>query len=109
MTTERAKIHHKIRRKVIGTAERPRLSVYRSLNNLFAQIIDDSKGVTLVSASSLKEKGNLSDKAKTVGEKVAKAAVAKKVKTVVFDRGGFPYQGVIKLLAEEARKGGLEF
>ncbi|MEK7171096.1 MAG: 50S ribosomal protein L18 [Patescibacteria group bacterium] len=105
----RIRNHHKIRKTVIGTTIRPRLAVFRSLNNLTAQLIDDSAGRTLASANSLKEKGNLTDKAKFVGEKIAEEAKVAKIKTVVFDRGGYTYQGVVKILAETARKGGLEF
>lgn len=106
---QRQSTHRKIRTTVIGNATRPRLAIYRSLNNLFAQIIDDSKKTTLVSASSLKMKGSLTEKAKAVAEDVATKAKAKKIAKVVFDRGGFPYQGVVKILAETAREKGLEF
>ena len=95
--------------KVVGSTARPRLAVFRSLTNLTAQVIDDSTGKTLVSASSIKEKGSRADKAKFVGSAIAKAAKEAKIKTVVFDRGGFVYQGVVQILADEARKGGLEF
>jgi large subunit ribosomal protein L18 len=106
----RQKVHARIRRKLAGTAERPRLNVYRSLNNIYAQVIDDQDGVTLASASSIKLKtgGNLAA-AKEIGKAIAEAAVAKGVKKVVFDRGGFLYHGRIKALADAAREAGLEF
>ncbi|MEK7202389.1 MAG: 50S ribosomal protein L18 [Patescibacteria group bacterium] len=105
----RLRTHKKIRQTVIGSAVRPRLAVFRSLNNLTAQLIDDSTGQTLASANSIKQKGTRTDKAKYVGEQIAIAAVGAKIKTVVFDRGGFVYQGVVQILADEARKGGLDF
>lgn len=103
----RIKLHTKIRHKINGTAERPRLAVYRSLNNLFVQLIDDQNGKTLVAASSLKLKGNLSSKAKAVGEDIAAKAKEAKIKAAIFDRGGFGYKGVVKQLAEAAREKGL--
>ena len=105
----RERNHRKIRQTIIGSATRPRLAVFRSLNNLSAQLIDDSKGVTLVSADSTKEKGSRTDKAKLVGRQIAEKAKVAKISNIVFDRGGFTYRGVIKILAEEARTGGLEF
>ncbi|MDR3739551.1 MAG: 50S ribosomal protein L18 [Terracidiphilus sp.] len=108
----RQRIHKRIREKVTGTAARPRLSVFRSLNNIYAQVIDDEQGVTLVSASSLAAKlktgGNVAA-AKEIGKKVAEEAAAKGIKKVVFDRGGFLYHGRIKALADAAREAGLEF
>jgi large subunit ribosomal protein L18 len=108
----RQRIHDRIRRKLAGTTERPRLNVYRSLNHIYAQVIDDQKGETLVSASSLARKsktgGNVAA-AKEIGKAVAEAAVKQGIKKVVFDRGGFLYHGRIKALAEAAREGGLEF
>lgn len=104
----RRKLHTKIRYRIMGSAQRPRLAVYRSLNNLFAQLIDDENGKTLVSASSLKLKGSLSSKAQEVGKEIASKAAAAKITSVVFDRGGFGYKGVIKLLAESARENGLK-
>jgi large subunit ribosomal protein L18 len=106
----RQRIHARIRRKLAGTAERPRLNVYRSLNHIYAQVIDDQAGQTLVSASSIKLKtgGNVAA-AKEIGMAVAEAAVAKVVKKVVFDRGGYLYHGRIKALADAAREAGLEF
>jgi large subunit ribosomal protein L18 len=106
----RQRIHARIRRKMSGTAERPRLNVYRSLGHIYAQVIDDQKGETLVSASSIKTKtgGNLAA-AKEIGKAVAEKAVEKGIKKVVFDRGGYLYHGRIKALAEAAREAGLEF
>jgi large subunit ribosomal protein L18 len=106
----RQRIHDRIRRKLAGTDARPRLNVYRSLNHIYAQVIDDAKGETLVSASSIKLKtgGNIAA-AKEIGKAVAEAAVGKGIKKVVFDRGGFLYHGRIKALADAAREAGLEF
>ena len=104
--------HKRIRAKVKGTAERPRLSVYVSNIHVYAQIINDEIGHTLVSASSLEfknEKLTGIEKAKKVGELIAKRALEKNIKKVVFDRGGFKYTGRIKALAESARNNGLEF
>ena len=110
---ERDRRHKRVRTKVSGTAERPRLCVYRSNSNLYAQIIDDVAGNTLVQASTLDKevKTKLSNKeaAKEVGSLVAKRALEKNIKEVVFDRGGYIYHGVIKELAEAAREGGLTF
>jgi len=115
----RQKIHTRIRKKILGTSERPRLNVYRSLNHIYAQVIDDREGVTLVSATSVEkgkgvkgEKrptgGNVSS-AKEVGKLIAERAKQKGINKVVFDRGGYLYHGRIKALAEAAREGGLEF
>ena len=106
----RQRIHDRIRRKLSGTSERPRLNVYRSLSHIYAQVIDDQKGETLVSASTIKMKtgGNLAA-AKEIGKAVAELAVAKGIKKVVFDRGGYLYHGRIKALADAAREAGLEF
>ncbi len=111
----RKRRHVRIRRRVVGTTERPRLSVYRSLNQIYAQVIDDTKGVTFVAASSLDEsfksakgKGN-SAMAKEVGTLIAKRAVEKGIKQIVFDRSGYLYHGRIKALADGAREAGLEF
>ena len=109
----RIKRHQRVRKNISGTAERPRLSVYRSLNHIYAQIIDDTKGTTLVSASSLDKDfegygGNI-DGAKAVGNLVAKKALEKGIKAVVFDRGGYIYHGRVAALADGAREGGLEF
>ena len=110
---ERTRRHARVRTKVSGTAERPRLCVYRSNTNLYAQIIDDVAGNTLVAASTLdkevKTKKSNVEAAKEVGALIAKKAVEKNIKTVVFDRGGYIYHGVVKSLAEAAREGGLEF
>ena len=106
----RQRIHQRIRRKLAGTAERPRLNVYRSLNHIYAQVIDDQAGTTLVSASTIKMKsgGNVAA-AKEIGKTIAELAREKGVKKVVFDRGGFLYHGRIKALADAAREAGLEF
>src|ERR1019366_6899131 len=108
----RQRVHDRIRRKLSGTTERPRLNVYRSLNHIYAQVIDDQKGETLVSASTmslkLKTGGNVAA-AKEIGKAVAEKAVEKGIKKVVFDRGGYLYHGRIKALADAAREAGLEF
>ena len=105
--------HIRVRRKISGTAERPRLCVYRSNTNLYVQIIDDIAGNTLVQASTLdkevKVKHANKEAAKELGSLIAKRASAKKIDTVVFDRGGYIYHGIIKELAEAAREGGLKF
>ncbi len=108
--------HKRVRKTVVGTTERPRLNVYRSLNNIYAQIIDDSKGVTLASASTLdKEVAEMiKDKTKTeaariVGEVIGKRAKDKKIKEVVFDRGGYLYTGRVQAVADGARASGLKF
>ncbi len=107
----RAKKHWKIRLNLSGTPERPRLCVYRSLKNIYAQIIDDVAGVTLVAASSLDLEGSGGnvEAAKKVGELVAKRALEKGITKVVFDRGGNIYHGRVKALAEGAREAGLDF
>ena len=112
----RVKKHMKIRNRFSGTAERPRLAVFRSNNHMYAQIIDDTVGNTLVSASTLEkeikaelEKTNNVDAAAYLGTVIAKRAIEKGIKEVVFDRGGFIYQGKIAALAEAAREAGLEF
>jgi large subunit ribosomal protein L18 len=108
----RQRVHFRIRQKMQGTTERPRLNVYRSLNHIYAQVIDDAKGETLISASSLAGKmktgGNVAA-AKEVGKLVAERALEKGIKKVVFDRGGYLYHGRIKALADAAREAGLEF
>ncbi len=108
---KREKRHRRIRARVIGTAEKPRLSVYRSNKFIYAQMIDDEHGVTLASASDFAAKtpGTKAVKAEAVGEAIAKLAKEKGVSKVTFDRGGFIYTGRIKRLAEAARKGGLQF
>lgn len=110
---QRLKRHKRVRKNISGTAERPRLNVFRSLNNIYAQIIDDTKGVTLVAASSLDKEfegygGNI-EAAKKVGMLVAEKAIAAGIKEVVFDRGGYVYHGRVAALAEGAREGGLVF
>jgi large subunit ribosomal protein L18 len=108
----RERIKKGIRRKITGTSESPRLSVFRSNRGIYAQIIDDSKGVTLAAASTLElgDKTRLNiDNAKAIGKKVAEKAVSSGIKTVVFDRNGYLYHGNIKALAEGAREGGLKF
>jgi large subunit ribosomal protein L18 len=108
----RKRIHTRIREKMSGTAQRPRLNVYRSLNHIYAQVIDDQKGETLVSASTIEAKsktgGNVAA-AKEIGKSIAEKAVAKGIKQVVFDRGGYLYHGRVKALADAAREAGLEF
>lgn len=110
----------RIRKKVFGTPERPRLSVYKSLKHIYAQIIDDTRGHTLVAASSLspeirerfdelKKEGGKTEVARAVGELIAKKALEKGITKVVFDRGGFKYHGRIKALADAAREAGLQF
>ncbi len=101
--------HERIRKQIIGTKDIPRLNVYRSNNNIYAQIIDDENGVTLASASSMKMKGNNTEIAAKVGEAVAKEAKKAKITKVVFDRGGYLYHGRVKALADAARENGLEF
>ena len=108
----RVRRHARVRAKISGTAEAPRLCVYRSNKNIEAQIIDDVKGATLVASSSMAlklENGSNVDAAKLVGEDIAKKALAKKIKKVVFDRSGYIYHGRVKALAEAAREAGLEF
>lgn len=113
----RRRVHTRIRKKLQGSDERPRLNVYRSLNHLYVQLIDDAKGVTVVSAATAggkndkgkkKTGGNLAS-AKEVGKLIAQRAQEKGIKRVVFDRGGYLYHGRIKALAEAAREAGLEF
>lgn len=110
---ERIRRHIRVRRKISGTAERPRLCVYRSNKNLFVQVIDDVNQVTLAQASTLdkevKTKHANKEAAKEVGALVAKRAIEKNIKSVVYDRGGYVYHGVVKELAEAAREAGLEF
>jgi len=115
----RQKIHTRIRKRLAGTTERPRLNVYRSVNHIYAQVIDDAQGVTLVSAASVEKGkgikggnrptgGNISS-AKEVGKLIAERAREKGISKVVFDRGGYLYHGRIKALADAAREAGLEF
>ena len=108
----RLRRHARVRRKISGTSETPRLCVYRSNKNIEAQIIDDVKGVTLVSSSSMAlklENGSNVEAAAAVGKDIATKAVAAKIKNVVFDRSGYVYHGRVKALAEAAREAGLEF
>ena len=115
----RGRVHKRIRKKVLGTAERPRLNIYRSVSHIYAQVIDDAKGVTVVSATSLEagkakdgkshiSGGNLAA-AKQVGKLVAERAKEKGISKVVFDRGGYLYHGRVKALADAAREAGLQF
>ena len=111
----RQRVHTRIREKMAGTAERPRLNVYRSLNHIYTQLIDDAKGETIVSASSASKKGdevpyggNVAA-AKLVGKLIAERAQEKGIKKVVFDRGGYLYHGRVKALADAAREAGLDF
>ena len=109
---DRIRRHVRVRQKVSGTAECPRLNVFRSNANIQAQIIDDVKGVTLVSASSMQlklENGGNIEAAKAVGTEIAKLALEKNIKNVVFDRGGYIYHGRVAALADAAREAGLEF
>lgn len=107
---KRQKRHKRIRAKISGTAERPRLSVFRSNRAISAQLIDDSKAVTIAAASSMTLKGtSAADKAKAVGKAIALLAKQKDIGRAVFDRGGYLYAGAIKALADGAREGGLEF
>ena len=112
----RIRRHHRVRQKVNGTDSRPRLCVFRSLNHIYAQVINDSQGHTLVAASTLdaeiendSKKKSKTGRAEMVGSLLAKRAVDKGISQVAFDRGGFKYQGRVKALAEAARKGGLKF
>jgi large subunit ribosomal protein L18 len=115
-STARIRRHKRVRKHVVGTRERPRLNVYRSLSRIYAQVIDDQDGQTLVSASSIDNalKADLEglskkEQAFKVGQKVAQRAIEKGVKRVIFDRGGYKYMGRVKALADGARDGGLEF
>ena len=108
----RVRRHARVRAKISGTKECPRLCLYRSNKNIEAQLIDDVKGVTLVASSSMSlklENGSNVEAAKLVGEDIAKKALAKKIKKVVFDRSGYIYHGRVKALAEAAREAGLDF
>lgn len=109
-TVLRRKKKVRVRARVIGSTERPRLSVYKSLKALYAQVIDDSTGTTLVSSSTIGKKGGATmTAAEELGKAIAEAALAKKVTSVVFDRNGYLYHGKVKVLAEAARKAGLQF
>jgi large subunit ribosomal protein L18 len=115
MKDGRIRRHKRIRKKIVGSKDRPRLSVYRSLSNLYAQIIDDENNNTVLSCSTLEKdikdqcKNNNIKAASILGELIAKKAQEKGITDVVFDRGGYPYHGKIKAVAEAARKGGLKF
>jgi large subunit ribosomal protein L18 len=104
---------NRVRSRIVGTADRPRFSVFRSNVHIYGQIIDDSKGKVLVACSDIKvkgkEKGTKVESAGKIGEEIAKMAIAKKIKSVTFDRNGFRYHGRVKSMADGARKGGLEF
>lgn len=101
--------HNRIRKHLVGTSKKPRLAVFRSSQHIYAQIIDDSKGVTLISVSDIKESGTKKEKAFKVGKNLADKALKTKIVEVVFDRGGFLYQGRVEELAKGAREGGLKF
>lgn len=112
----RKKRHSRVRKKVTGTTEKPRLNVFRSLKHIYVQVIDDNTGVTIASASTADKElksgvktGSNIEAAKTVGAAIAKRAAEKGVKKVIFDRGGYIYHGRVKALADAAREGGLEF
>jgi large subunit ribosomal protein L18 len=112
----RERRHRRVRKRVLGTAERPRLNVFRSLNHIYAQIIDDIQGVTLASASTIDKEVRpeaqglpKTEQAKLVGQTLARRALERGVKQVVFDRGGYLYHGRVKALAEGSREGGLKF
>ncbi len=109
----RSRVHKRIRRKLRGTTERPRLAIFRSVAHIYAQVIDDAEGKTLASASSVdktvKTKGGNVAAAKKIGKLVADRAIEKGIKRVVFDRGGYRYHGRVKALADAARAAGLEF
>jgi large subunit ribosomal protein L18 len=113
--TIRQRVHSRIRAKMTGSAERPRLNVYRSLNHIYTQVIDDANGKTLASASTVSKKGSEQtaggnvEAARAIGKLIAERAQAAGVKKVVFDRGGYLYHGRIKALADAAREAGLEF
>ncbi|MBI2017491.1 50S ribosomal protein L18 [Candidatus Daviesbacteria bacterium] len=105
----RVRKHKRVRKHLFGTTKIPRLAVFRSIQHIYAQIIDDQTGKTLMSASDLKETGKKNERAYKVGEKLAKNALKSKITTVVFDRGGFLYHGRVSALAKGAREGGLKF
>lgn len=106
---QRKRRHHKIRAKISGTKDKPRLSVFRSNSAVYAQLINDEKGEVIASSSSMKMKKSGMEAAKEVGKEIAKAAKSKKVESCVFDRGGYLYHGRVKALAEGAREEGLKF
>ena len=108
----RERLHRRLRKKISGTSERPRLAVFRSVKHIYAQVIDDRQGVTIAAASSTEETsgggGNVAG-AKAIGKLVAERAIEKGIKKVVFDRGGFQYHGRVKAVADAAREAGLKF
>jgi|SRR3989344_1349252 len=108
---KRQRIHTRIRAKIMGTKERPRLCVFKSASHMYAQLIDDNTGKVLVSASDIKikSKGKKMDRSLEIGKLIAKEALSKKIESVVFDRGGFVYHGRVKAVADGAREGGLKF
>ncbi len=109
-TINRKRRHARVRAKIYGTKDKPRLVIFRSLDHHYAQLIDDDKGVTIIGISDLKEKsGTKTERAKKLGEKIAKAALEKKITTCVFDRNGYKYHGRVKALADGAREAGLKF
>lgn len=108
-TIKRAGRHTRIRAKVSGTAERPRLAVYKSNQYVYAQLIDDVAGITIASVDSRKSKGTTSEGAVVAGTEIATKAKSAGISAVVFDRGGFKYQGIVAILADAARAGGLNF
>lgn len=109
-TARRVSRHNRIRARVIGTSEKPRLAVFKSNTGLYAQLIDDSAGTTVAALDTRKQKGkNLLERSQALGTELAKIAVGKGIEKVVFDRGGFRYQGAIAVLADAAREGGLKF
>ena len=110
-TIARKRRQQRVRKQLAGTSERPRLNVFRSLNNIYVQVIDDNNGTTLMSASSLDvdAKGSKTEQAKAVGKLVAERVLDAGIKEVVFDRGGFKYHGRVKALAEASREAGLKF
>ncbi len=101
--------HGRVRAKIFGTKDRPRMAVYRSLNSCYVQLINDETGKTLVAFDDRKIKGNKTKRAEELGKKIAQLAKEKKITSVVFDRGGFKYQGRVKAVAESAREAGLKF
>jgi len=107
---KRKRRHAKVRSKIVGSETRPRLAVFRSNKNIYAQIIDDSTSTTIAAANDMKEsKGSKIERAQAVGKAIAEAAKAKKIESIVFDRGGYLYAGRVKALAEAAREAGLNF
>ena len=109
-TEQRQVRHARIRARVSGTDKKPRLSIFKSNRHMYAQLIDDASGVTIIGISSEKADGkNMSEKSKSLGKMIAQAALAKKIAEIAFDRGGFKYTGKIKTFADAAREGGLKF